>query len=336
MGRTGDGHDEIEADETGTSGKGGEQWQAYDHAMRRWGESNLAEVASWLQPGVAHRPEKDFVRLSTAFAVPVIHADLLAGVGDDLLLHVEYESRSSGEIVRRMYDYRGRIMREHPGKRLEQYVIVLARGKVTGYADLELHGFALDLHVICLREHRPAEFLTRPLLAPFAALAHGTTEERAKALGAAMRLLSHSSHPRAPELLRITEALARLRLSRTIIHQVTKENSVEIESFIDVLRREEAAQIEEDAWDAGTVEGERQGLRRGRQEGRGRILLALLRARFGDSPDVREAAELLATWDDEEAAVRAITAAAEPRALLDLRANPAPGASAGRAPSATP
>jgi hypothetical protein len=43
--------------------------------------------------------------------------------------------------------------------------------------------------VIYLREHDPAEFLAKPVLAPFAALGHASPMQREEALGAAIRLL---------------------------------------------------------------------------------------------------------------------------------------------------
>jgi hypothetical protein len=90
--------------------------------------------------------------------------------------------------------------------------------------------------------------------------------------------------------------------------------------MVDYLRDDEMGQ---QLIQVGRAEGREQGWVQGRVEGRERLLLALLRARFGDSPDAQVAARMLAGWD-EEAAVAAITAATDPSSLLG---RPAPGAS---------
>lgn len=276
--------------------------QLYDAAMRWWAESHLAAVAGWLDPSVAGLPAGAFVPQPTSFTVPVIHADLLLTAGPGRLMHVEYETRPDAGLVGRMYDYRGRIMRQHPGMRLGQFVIVLGEGHVRGHDDLATTGFALDLQVIHLREHAPADFLADPVLAPFAALARGSRREREASLGAAIRLLRDSGHPHTAELVKVTEALARIRLNEATISRIRRENAMDLKPLLDWFR--------DDDWAVHFRE-------EGREEGRERLLLAMLRARFGDSPDARAAASHLAGWD-EESAVGAIAGAADPASLLRL------------------
>jgi hypothetical protein len=48
----------------------------YDAAMRLWAESSPAQVAAWLEPALASAPTSPVERLPTAFAAPVVHADL--------------------------------------------------------------------------------------------------------------------------------------------------------------------------------------------------------------------------------------------------------------------
>ena len=64
--------------------------------------------------------------------------------------------------------------------------------------------------------------------------------------------------------------------------------------------------------DLGRAEGRQEGRAEGLEQGRERLLLALLRARFGDSPPIRAAAQRLAHWG-EAAAVEAITATTDPQ-----------------------
>jgi hypothetical protein len=276
----------------------------YDAAMRLWAERSLPEVAAWLDPTVAGVPDAAFEKLATRFAVPMMEADLLIKVGEDRLIHVEYQASPDDNLVQRMYDYRGRIMRAYPGMRLTQYVLVLGAGTFRGFDDLPTFGFALDVRVIYLREHDPAEFLTDPQLAPFAVLARGSRAVREKSLAAAFRLLAESRHPRRRVLLQVTEALARIRLDDVTIARIEKENGMSIEPMVDFYRDTEV--------------GHRlQAI--GREEGREAVLLALLRSRFGDGPKVGDAARWLADWDDQAAAVAVIMSAADLPSLLGAR-----------------
>jgi hypothetical protein len=141
--------------------------QVYDMAMRLWADECLMEMAKWLDPSVSGLPRSAFRKLPTAFAAPLVTADLLVVAGRRRLLHVEYESRPQDDLVRRMYEYRGRMMREFPGYRLTQHIVVLGAGVVRGFDDLDRFGFALDVRLVYLRERDPAEFLADPVWAPF-------------------------------------------------------------------------------------------------------------------------------------------------------------------------
>jgi hypothetical protein len=65
--------------------------------------------------------------------------------------------------------------------------------------------------------------------------------------------------------------------------------------------------------------GRAEGLERGLEQGRWRVLLALLRARFGERPELPGLAERLASWGESEA-VEAIGAAATVSELLTATA----------------
>jgi predicted transposase YdaD len=299
-------------------------YHVYDSSMRLWAESNLAGVAGWLDPALSRLPKEAFVKLSTSFAVPVVSADLLIAAGPDRLMHVEYETSPDEDLVRRMYEYRGRIMRAYPRMRLTQYVIVLGNGQVNGFDDLETFGFAIDVRVIYVREHDPAEFLSDPVLAPFAVLARGSRADREKSLAAAMRLLRDSPPSLVRELRQLAEALARIRLDRSTIDRIGRENAMDIKPLVEYFKDQEWSQelIEEGrerGHEEGREEGRQEGQEEGREEGRERILLALLRTRFGDGQEISTIARRLAGWD-EQAAAAAVIAASDPAQLL--RADP--------------
>src|SRR4051794_33583425 len=103
--------------------------------MRWWADACLAELAGWLDPAGAKLPSTGFAKLPTSFTAPLVTADLLLSAGESRLMHVEYESSPKPDLVQRMYEYRGRIMREYPKRRLTQHLLILATGVVRGFDD---------------------------------------------------------------------------------------------------------------------------------------------------------------------------------------------------------
>ena len=286
----------------------------YDWAMRSWAESNLAGVASWLDPSLSGLPAEAFVKRPTAlrgsevFNGPLMHADLVVSVGSERLMHVEYETSPQPDFAQRMLEYRTRIMGEYPGVRLTQHVIVLGDGRAQGYDDVEAYGIALELHRVYLREHDPAEYLKDPLLALFAVLARGSRREREQSLGAAMRLLRDSGHPLASRWYACAKTVAGIRLDGSTINRIEKESMMDLHpTVVDFFREQKCVQrmVEE-------------GKEQGKLLTRERFLLVLLRTRFGDCPDAEIAARRLVDWD-EEAAIAAITAAADVASLLSAQ-----------------
>jgi hypothetical protein len=138
-----------------------------------------------------------------------------------------------------------------------------------------------------------------------------TVAEREQILGAALRLLAASGHPRTGELMKMTEVLARIRLNRSTIDRIRRENAMNSRDYKPLLDY-----FRNDDW---AVEAREQGLEQGREQGRERLLRTFVAARFGDSPQARAAAERLRGWD-EEAAARAITTASDLTSLLGLEA----------------
>jgi hypothetical protein len=304
--------------ESGLSGL----FHVYDAAMRLWAETSLVEAARWLDPSLHAVPARDFEKLSSVLVTPVIKADLLLRTGPGRLMHVEYETTPEAGLVERMLDYRIRMMREYPGHRLTQYVVVLGSGTVIGFDDQERYGFTVDVRAVYLRDHEPAEFLNDVLLAPFAVLARGSPAEREQALAAAIRFLRDCDDPRARTQLQVLDGLAGIVLDRSVVERIEKENSMSIEPLVQFYLDTEVGQRLKDLGRdegrmTGLAEGHLSGLAEGREQARERLLLALLRTRFGDRPEVRPAAVWLSRWD-EEAAVNAITTASDPLHLLRM------------------
>jgi hypothetical protein len=89
------------------------------------------------------------------------------------------------------------------------------------------------------------------------------------------------------------------------IERIEKENGMNIQPLVDFYRDTEVGHRLQDL-------GREEGVELGREG----VLLALLRSRFADGPQVRTAAHRLAEWDDEAAAIEAISAASGPGSLL--------------------
>lgn len=302
----------------------------YDVAMRSWAESNPAGVAGWLDPSVSGVPAEDFVMHPTALiesslSVPLMHADLMIGVGSQRLMHVEYETSPGSDLVPRMYDYRGRIMRRYPGRRLTQHVIVLGDGRVKGHDDLATHGFALDLNVVYLRDHEPAECLADSFLALFAALSRGSCQVRERSFGAAMQLLLDSDHPMAWAWLMAAKSVAEIRLERSTIDRIGRENVMAVHPYVERFREEPWAQeLIKQGREQGREQGWEQGQADGVMQGGERVLLAIIRTRFGYASEAEAIARMLSGWDDADAAVAAINAASDPATLLAQGSQSAP------------
>lgn len=150
---------------------------------------------------------------------------------------MEYETNVRAGFSRRMVEYRGRVLKRHPGERVRQYVLVLGDGDVDSCDDAEI-GFALGLTPIYLREYDPAAFLTDPAAAPFAVLAAGDAQQRKKALVAALRLILARGGTRKGELLQSAERLAAIRMDAPTIQDARKESGMnELEAVADFYGR---------------------------------------------------------------------------------------------------
>jgi len=279
----------------------------YDTALRRLVEGDLPGTCELLGVPVDAPPRVLNGTLPTA----TLSADLLLQVGPDRLVHVEYMRTATRDLVARMLIYRGLIMRRYPRARLTQHVIVLGDGTVRGHRDREHSGFELDLDLLYLRDLDPAVLLARPSLAPLAVLGRGDVPARAGAFAAALRLIRAQGGDRADELLEFAAVLGTIRLDRPTMERIAKEVPMTAESIAEFWRDGEIGQI--------LIQ---QGRQEGRQEGRAELLMTLLRASFGDQPDLPEIAQRLAGWPSTEAAVRAITAATRPQ---DIPQAPATG-----------
>jgi hypothetical protein len=290
----------------------------YDEAMRSWAESSPARLAAWLDPSLAGLPPRAFVLHSTALndrelQSRVIRPDLAIGVGPDRVMHVEYETSPRPALGDRMYKYRGRLMENHPGLRITQHVIVLREGLVQGYDAFDTRGFSLDVRPVYLRERIAEEFLKDPFLAQFAALARGSPAVREQSLAAAIRLLLQCGDPLAQVWLPAAISLAEVHLDRSTIDRIVRESVMSVGPYVEPF----VERFRDHPWGRELIsKGREEGRKEGVAQGGERVLLEALRTRFGDSPQIQEAARILGGWEDVAAAVAAVSTAKDPASLL--------------------
>jgi hypothetical protein len=182
------------------SSPGGEPKKAsqpgYDNAFRWSMQQDLRGACQLL--GV--EPEHDPRLLPMTFPRAPRTADLVFEAGPETLVHVEYQSKVEPELLARMLMYRGLIMLDNPGKRVTQHVIVINRGRVEGYDDLDKYGFALKLNLIYMRDTEAKVFLDIPTLRSLAVLAGRGEATHAQALGQAARLIQKRARGNASAL----------------------------------------------------------------------------------------------------------------------------------------
>jgi hypothetical protein len=258
-------------------------------------------VLTWLKVPV----HGAVVPLPTEFTANSRQLDLLAAVGPNSLVHVEFETSPAPDVAVRILDYRAQVMKQYPGKRRRQVLVVLATGPVASCDDPE-NGFYLGLNTVYIRDRDPAEFLADPALAPFTVLAAGNRESRRKSLVAALQLIQERGGDRVRVLLQATETLATIRLDPRSIDRAQRETDMTVESIANIYGDTEVGQ---ELIRRGEARGEARGRVAGEARARG-ALAALLRLKFGDDPAIPDIVEQLVSWPDADAAVQAITSAA--------------------------
>jgi hypothetical protein len=262
----------------------------YDAVMRGMFEADLPGACQLLGVPITVSPQA----INATFPATTFSADLLARVGPNRLMHVEYVRKGSDELVPRMLIYRGLILRDHPKHVVSQHVIVLGEGRVQGHDDFAKHGFTMDLHVLYLRDADPQRFLGHPNFAPLAVLPVGDPQEQIRSAKELIDVLRRDGGDRTAELLEFAWVLARITIGQEIMGKIAEEDGMSLEAMR-IIFRETALATELRA--------------EGRDEGREQLLEALLHDRFGAQPELVAVAQNLARWADVAAAIHAVTAA---------------------------
>lgn len=141
----------------------------FDNVCKFLAESCSADFASWLlgQP-------IDLTQLSPSeLSLEPIRADaLILLTSDEVVLHLEFQTEPDVSIPFRMVDYRLRVYRRFPNKRMQQVVIYLrsTQSELVQQNVFSLESTRHEFEVIRLWEQPTDVFLQSPGLLPLAVL----------------------------------------------------------------------------------------------------------------------------------------------------------------------
>jgi predicted transposase/invertase (TIGR01784 family) len=237
---------------------------SFDTTCRRLAEIFPEDFASWLLG------ERIFLtELSpTELSIEPIRADsvmLLQGLKD--ILHIEFQTDPKPDIPMRLADYRLRLHRKFPDKRIHQVVIYLreTRSDRVYQNYFEIPGMYAEFNVVRLWEVPAEELTTFPGLLPFVALSRSVEPVRTlrRAVG---EILKIEDEAQQHEAMAAAYVLAGLRLEEAVIGQVIRR---------DVMQ-------ESVTYQAILREGQEIGREEGREEQTIALITRQLRRRLGE------------------------------------------------------
>ncbi len=242
----------------------------FDNVCKFLVETFPSDFARWLLGESIELTELSPAELS----LEPIRADALILLqSEQVVLHLEFQTRPKADIPFRMIDYRLRVHRRFPQKQMRQVVIYL---QFSNSAQVRQTSFALErtqheFDVIRLWEEPTDFFLRTPALLPFAVLSQ--TSNRAQVLQQVAQSLRTLSDSRAQSnLTASTFILAGLVLEVDVIQQLLRRDIMEESVTYQLLRQE--ARTEGLA--EGRAEGRAEGLTLGQIAERRRVALNLL------------------------------------------------------------
>jgi len=200
-----------------------------------------------------------------------IRADALILLASEaMVLHIEFQTEPNAEIPFRMADYRWRVYRRYPKKRMDQVVIYLKpSSSALVYQDIfRIPGTRHQFKVIRLWEQPEEVFWQCQGLFPLAVLSD--TADRQRTLREAAQRIEQMEEPREQSNVAASTAiLAGLVLDKEVIERVLRQETM----------RESV--IYQDIRDEAKAEGRAEGRAEGQREEGVAFVLRLLRKRFG-------------------------------------------------------
>ncbi|HLO84255.1 MAG TPA: Rpn family recombination-promoting nuclease/putative transposase [Nostocaceae cyanobacterium] len=194
----------------------------FDNVCKFLAESFSTDFANWLLGKAITLTELSPSELS----LEPIRADALILLqSDDIVLHLEFQTEPKADIPFRMTDYRLRVYRRFPHKKMHQVVIYLqpSKSELVQQTEFILEKTRHEFDVIRLWEQPTEIFLGSPGLLPFATLSK--TEDKAATLEQVSQQLAKIDHARnQSNVAASTAILAGLVLNKELIRQLLRRD----------------------------------------------------------------------------------------------------------------
>ena len=162
----------------------------------------------------------------TELSLEPIRADALILLqSDEVVLHIEFQTKPDDDMPFRMADYRLRVYRRFPNKRMHQVVIYLAKTESDKVYQTTFTTESLrhEFSVIRLWEQPPSDFLSTPGLLPFAVLS--ATENKVATLQLSAAAVDKIADRRTQSNIAAASAiLAGLVLEKDVIERLFRRD----------------------------------------------------------------------------------------------------------------
>ncbi len=243
----------------------------YDSTCKFIAANFKRDVATWL---LGKPMELTELKPSELSLEPIRADSLIFLESEDLVLHIEFQTDPDKDLPFRMLDYRLRVHRRYPRKKVSQVVIYLRKsGSSSVYQNVfELPGTRHEFRVIRLWEVPYEPLLEAPGLLPFAVLSQEANREMVLEK-VARQIEEIGDRTTKSNIAASTAILAGLLLKRDTINRLLRE---------DIMKE---SVIYQDIKSQGIAEGKAEG----RQEEAVNLIMLLLNSRFGQiSSDLSE------------------------------------------------
>ena len=213
----------------------------FDNVCRFLAESFSADFATWLLGESIALTQLSPSELS----LEPIRADALILLqSDEIVLHIEFQTEAKAEIPFRMTDYRLRVYRRFPQKRMHQVVIYLqpTTSKLVQQTAFVLENTRHEFGVIRLWEQPSEIFLNTPGLLPFATLSQ--TEDKTRTLQQVAEAIEQINDTRTQSnIAASTAVLAGLVLNKELIKRLLRSDAMRESVIYQDIQQEKALSI---------------------------------------------------------------------------------------------
>jgi predicted transposase/invertase (TIGR01784 family) len=213
----------------------------FDNVCRFLAESFSADFATWLLGESISLTQLSPSELS----LEPIRADALILLqSDEIVLHIEFQTEAKAEIPFRMTDYRLRVYRKFPRKRMYQVVIYLqpTASELVQQTAFVLENTRHEFGVIRLWEQPSEIFLNTPGLLPFATLSQ--TEDKTRTLQQVAEAIEQINDTRTQSNIAASTAiLAGLVLNKELIKNLLRSDAMRESVIYQDIQQEKALSI---------------------------------------------------------------------------------------------